>query len=95
MGPLLAPSKDPTFTPLIYIQVLRTDYVTIPENKRDDTSFKTQYGQQTYQLQSTPTGNFNPLATEKEEQRNRRRKEKVCQLQPLYYCSRTPSINLS
>ncbi|RXG67106.1 hypothetical protein Avbf_16582 [Armadillidium vulgare] len=31
----------------------------------------------TYQLQSTPTGNFNPpLATEKEEQRNRRRKRK-------------------
>ncbi|RXG51441.1 hypothetical protein Avbf_08464 [Armadillidium vulgare] len=31
----------------------------------------------TYQLQSTPTRNFNlPLATEKEEQRNRRRKRK-------------------
>ncbi|RXG60362.1 hypothetical protein Avbf_17100 [Armadillidium vulgare] len=31
----------------------------------------------TYQLQSTPTRNFNlPLATEKEEQRNRRRRRK-------------------
>ncbi|RXG57771.1 hypothetical protein Avbf_06915, partial [Armadillidium vulgare] len=31
----------------------------------------------TYQLQSTPTRNFNlPLATEKEEQRNRRKRKR-------------------
>ncbi|RXG67375.1 hypothetical protein Avbf_16464 [Armadillidium vulgare] len=35
----------------------------------------------TYQLQSTPTRNFNlPLATEKEEQRNRRKRKRSCLL---------------
>ncbi|RXG60420.1 hypothetical protein Avbf_07858 [Armadillidium vulgare] len=68
--PYWHPSKDPTFTPLIYIQVLRTDYVTIPENKRDDIINKNHKIRllskpntvnKTYQLQSTPhRRNFNP-----------------------------------
>ncbi|RXG67076.1 hypothetical protein Avbf_13161 [Armadillidium vulgare] len=62
-----------------------------------NTSFKTQYGQQ-----DLPTPVHTPQAelqsttrNRKEEQRDRRRKRKVCQLRPPYYCSRTPSINLS